>query len=86
MNVDVDPDWGGPPAAGGSSASDQGAGALGFAGTARRDTAAAAAGLTMLTGDEFGGGPTTPMMPGTWAPDGRHAENQAPPENDGGHH
>ena len=47
-------------------ASDQGAGTLGFAGTARKDTAVRAAGLTMLAGDEFGGGPTMPMVPGTW--------------------
>lgn len=64
MNVDVDPDWDA------SLASDHGAGTLGFAGTARRDAVAAAAGLTTLTGDEFGGGPTLPMMPGTWGPDG----------------
>lgn len=60
MNVDVDPHWDT------ALASDQGAGALGFAGTARRDVAAVAAGLTTLGGDEFGGGPTLPMMPGTW--------------------
>ncbi|HEX5253311.1 MAG TPA: PPE domain-containing protein [Mycobacterium sp.] len=64
MNVDVDPDWDA------SLASDRGAGTLGFAGTARRDAAAAAAGLTTLAGNEFGGGPTLPMMPGTWSPDG----------------
>jgi PPE-repeat protein len=64
MNVDVDPDWGG------SMASGRGAGTLGFAGTARRDIAAAAAGLTTLAGDEFGGGPTLPMMPGTWSTEG----------------
>ncbi|OBG77334.1 MULTISPECIES: PPE family protein [unclassified Mycobacterium] len=68
MNVDVNPDWGGPgdePAA----ASDRGAGTLGFAGTARKAAAGAAAGLTTLAGDEFGGGPTMPMMPGTWQDD-----------------
>ncbi|MDV6980150.1 PPW family C-terminal domain-containing PPE protein, partial [Mycobacterium intracellulare] len=64
MNVDVDPDWGG------SLASQQGAGALGFAGTAEREAVAAAAGLTRLAGDEFNGGPTAPMMPGTWGDDG----------------
>jgi PPE-repeat protein len=63
MNVDVDPQWDA------ALASDQGAGALGFAGTARRDAAAAAAGLTTLAVDEFGGGPTLPMMPGTWNAD-----------------
>ncbi|CDO86573.1 PPE family protein [Mycobacterium triplex] len=64
MNVDVDPDWDGRV----SEASDRGAGSLGFAGTARRE-AAAAAGLTTLAGDEFGGGPRMPMLPGSWAPD-----------------
>ena len=68
MNVEVDPDWG-TPAGGESVASDQGAGNLGFAGTARKETAAPAAGLTTLAGDQFGGGPTMPMMPGTWDPD-----------------
>ena len=62
MNVDVSPDWGGPPADG--AASHRGAGALGFAGTARRE--GAATGLITLEGDEFGGGPATPMMPTTW--------------------
>jgi PPE-repeat protein len=50
-------------------ASDQGAGTLGFAGTARREADIAAAGLTTLAGDEFGGGPSVPMVPGTWEPD-----------------
>jgi PPE-repeat protein len=67
MNVDVDPDWDGPAAV----ASDRGAGNLGFAGTVRQETATAA-GLTTLGGDEFGGGPSVPMIPGTWDPDGGH--------------
>lgn len=54
--------------------SDLGAGALGFAGTARAE-AARAAGLATLAGDQFGGGPTVPMMPQTWAPDGFDNEN-----------
>ncbi len=49
-------------------ASGQGAGPLGFAGTASRD-AADAAGLATLAGDEFGGGPSLPMLPGSWEPD-----------------
>ena len=69
MNVDVDPDWGGPSGAE-TAASDRGAGNLGFAGTVRKETSAAAAGLTTLAGDEFGGGPKTPMVPGTWVSDG----------------
>jgi PPE-repeat protein len=64
MNVDVDPDWGEPGAS--TVASGHGAATLGFAGTARRGTAAGAAGLTTLAGDEFGDGPRMPMMPGTW--------------------
>jgi PPE-repeat protein len=51
-------------------ASEQGAGALGFAGTARKD-AAEAAGLATLAGDEFGGGPSIPMVPRTWEPNQR---------------
>ncbi|OBF54470.1 hypothetical protein A5787_04575 [Mycobacterium sp. 852002-50816_SCH5313054-b] len=47
-------------------ASGNGAGSLGFAGTAHKDTAVGAAGLTKLAGDEFGGGPRMPMVPGTW--------------------
>ncbi|WP_197509038.1 PPE family protein [Mycobacterium sp. E3247] len=58
-DVDVAPDWG-------ATASDQGGAALGFAGTAFRGAAAEAAGLTVLAGDEFGGGPRAPMLPGTW--------------------
>ena len=68
MDVQVEPDWGAPPGAEpvGSSASDQGAGTIGFAGTARRDAAVEAAGLATLAGDGFGGGPSVPMVPGTW--------------------
>jgi PPE-repeat protein len=69
MNVQVDPDWGGPPGeepVASTVASDRGAGNLGFAGTARKETVAEAAGLTTLAGDEFGGGPPVPMVPGTW--------------------
>jgi len=69
MNVEVDPDWGGPPGAE-TAASDRGAGNLGFAGTARKETAATATGLATLAVDEFGGGPTMPMVPGSWDPDG----------------
>ncbi|MDI3313392.1 MAG: PPE family protein [Mycobacterium sp.] len=73
MNVEVDPDWGAPP--GGepvtsSAPSDQGAGPLGsagtMAGTVTNETIRQAAGLMTLAGDEFGGGPATPMVPNTW--------------------
>ncbi|ORB72889.1 PPE domain-containing protein [Mycobacterium scrofulaceum] len=70
--VDLEPDAGsgvdplGDPAP--SIASDRAAGPLGFAGTAGKG-AADAAGLATLAGDEFGGGPTLPMLPGSWEPD-----------------
>jgi PPE-repeat protein len=48
--------------------SEQGAGPLGFAGTVRKE-AVAAAGLATQDGDEFGSGPSEPMVPGTWQPD-----------------
>ena len=83
MNVEVDPDWGAPPGeepVASTVASDQGAGSLGFAGTVRTETVASAAGLTTLAGDRFGGGPTVPMVPGTWHPD------QAGEAGDGGEH
>jgi PPE-repeat protein len=67
MNIDIDPDWGEPPS---TLASDRGAGNLGFAGRAHKAAAAEAAGLTMLAGDELGGGPRMPMLPHTWDPDG----------------
>ncbi len=63
MNVDVDPEWTAPsgPQA---TASERGAGAIGFAG-ARPKESVAVAGLTTLS-DEFDGGPQMPMMPSTW--------------------
>jgi PPE-repeat protein len=70
MNIDVDPDWG-ESADNQPLASDSGAGPLGFAGTVRKDAVEQAVGLTTLAGDEFGGGPTVPMMPASWEPDGR---------------
>jgi PPE-repeat protein len=70
MNVDVDPDWGGPAdeeaLLAAATASGSGAGRLGFAGTAHKDADLQAAGLTKLAGDEFGSGPRMPMVPGTW--------------------
>jgi PPE-repeat protein len=50
------------------TASTKGAGPMGFSGTAAKGTAEAT-GLTTLPGDSFGGGPTSPMLPGTWDPD-----------------
>ena len=62
MNVDVDPDWGAP------TASDRGAGPLGFSGTAAKSSAQAA-GLATLTDDDFGDGSRIPMLPNTWSPE-----------------
>ncbi|KWX21550.1 hypothetical protein AFM11_25450 [Mycolicibacterium wolinskyi] len=52
----------------GVRASERGAGAMGFSGTAARSDAAAA-GLTTLSGDSFDDRPVSPMLPGTWNPD-----------------
>ncbi|MGH3559993.1 MAG: hypothetical protein ACRDTK_21250, partial [Mycobacterium sp.] len=68
MDVDVDPDWGVPDD--GPLASDSGAGPVGFAGTVRNEAVEQAAGLTRLAGDDFGSGPTMPMVPGSWDAEG----------------
>jgi PPE-repeat protein len=71
MYVNVAPDWGAPPDEDpvmSTVASDRGAGNLGFAGTVSKTKGAEAAGLTTLAGDEYGGGPAMPMLPGTWNP------------------
>jgi len=39
-----------------------------------------AAGLTKLAGDEFGGGPRMPMVPGTWD---RDTEGSGEPDESG---
>jgi PPE-repeat protein len=78
MDVEVDPDWGAPPAeepVASTVASDHGAGTLGFAGTVSKDSARAA-GLTTLSGDEFGGGPRMPMLPNTWDPEAPEGERE----------
>jgi PPE-repeat protein len=49
-----------------AAASNHGAGRLGLPGTVREDTATEATGFTNLPSDQFGGGPTMPMVPGTW--------------------
>ncbi|MGH3968821.1 MAG: hypothetical protein ACRDTV_12060, partial [Mycobacterium sp.] len=72
MDVEVDPDWGAPPASepvASTVASDRAAGPLGCAGTVGEDALGQAVGLTTLPGDEFGGGPTVPMVPSSWEPD-----------------
>ncbi|OBA76416.1 hypothetical protein A5641_22060 [Mycobacterium sp. 1554424.7] len=66
--LDMDSDIGVPPEyeLASAVASGSGAGRLGLAGTAHKDAAVGVAGLTKLAGDEFGGGPRVPMVPGTW--------------------
>jgi PPE-repeat protein len=64
MNINVDPDWGGPHI-GSTATSDHGAGPLGFTGTVHK-RALAATGLATLSDDAFGGGPVMPMVPATW--------------------
>ena len=46
--------------------STQGAGPLGFSGTATKVSAGAATGLATLAEDDFGSAPRMPMMPSTW--------------------
>ncbi len=67
--IGIPPDHGEEERLASTVASGTGAGPLGFAGTAQKETAFHAAGLTKLAGDEFGGGPRTPMVPGTWDED-----------------
>jgi PPE-repeat protein len=65
MNINVDPDWGGPES-GSTATSDRGAGPLGFTGTVHK-RALAATGLATVADDDFGGGPVMPMVPATWS-------------------
>jgi PPE-repeat protein len=83
--MDMDSDIGVVPDYG-TQASNHGAGTLGFAGTALKEAVAQAAGLTMLAGDEFGGGPRMPMVPRTWesGSDGPHHPSKS--GSDGPHH
>ena len=69
MNVDVNPDW-----SAAKEASDRGAGPLGFAGTVPKGNDQAI-GLATLTDNGFGSGPSMPMLPNTWTPEGeRYAD------------
>lgn len=63
MNIDVDPEWGAP------TASDRGAGPLGFAGTVAKGNGQAT-GLATLASDGLERGPSVPMLPTTWTPEG----------------
>jgi hypothetical protein len=64
MNIGVDPNW-----TASTEASEHGAGPLGFSGTVSKN-GERATGLATLTDDGFGSGPTMPMLPGTWSPEG----------------
>jgi PPE-repeat protein len=59
------------------TASESGAGAVGFTGVATKSDTEEAAGLTELAGDSFGGGPTDPLLPGDWhrSPTNERKEN-----------
>lgn len=64
MDYEVDPDWA-DPSQPGPVASDSGGGSLGFAGTVQKSSDHAT-GLATLESDDFGGGPSVPMLPHTW--------------------
>ncbi len=51
------------------TASEKSAGPIGFTGTLTEHGTDDAAGMTELTGDSFGNGPTNPMLPASWSPD-----------------
>ncbi|WP_456341096.1 PPE domain-containing protein [[Mycobacterium] crassicus] len=70
MDLDAGPGAGPgeePSAVSATTGSDRGAGALGFTGTVGKRSTGTATGLTTLTGDGFGGGPSVPMLPDTWS-------------------
>jgi len=74
-DFDVTPEYDEEPLV---TASAGGAGPMGFNGAAAKGNAEAT-GLSTLTGDAFGGGPRSPMLPGTWDPQREHSEQ--PPDN-----
>ena len=65
-DIGVTPDYGEQEHLASVLASGSGAGTLGFAGTAYKDTALRAAGLTKMAVGELSGGPRVPLVPGTW--------------------
>ncbi|TAM64198.1 MAG: PPE family protein [Mycobacterium sp.] len=79
----VSPDYGDEEELAAAVASAQGAGPLGFAGTKQRQKAFQAAGLTKLADDDFGGGPRTPMVPGTWEQDAANGTGPTDPGKGG---
>ncbi len=58
-------------------ASERGAGALGFTGTAVKDRVTDAAGLATLSAGVFGDGPTEPMLPRTWGEEVEHEDRES---------
>lgn len=78
LDYEDEPDRDAPPAAEPRvAASARGAGPMGFTGTVSTGTTEAS-GLTTLAGDSFGGGPKSPMLPGTWDP---RSEDDTDPED-----
>ena len=71
MYIGVDPNWGAS-----TEASERGAAPLGFSGTVAK-SGEQATGLATLTDDGFGSGPTMPLLPNSWSPEGS--------AEDGGH-
>jgi PPE-repeat protein len=82
MDMDDVIDTGPPPAEEPRvTASTKGAGRMGFSGTTTKGTTEAA-GLTTLAGDSFGGGPKSPMLPGTWDSDDKDSHNRDSPNRE----
>ncbi|AFC54834.1 MULTISPECIES: PPE family protein [Mycobacterium] len=70
LDADPEPDAAGKTTA---TASDRGAGPLGFAGTARGPDAAPV-GLTTIGADSLDDGPRMPLLPSSWGPESEGAE------------
>jgi PPE-repeat protein len=73
LDYEVNPEWASPPdddPVAAAVASDSGAGSLGFAGTVSKGSKQAT-GLATLANDDFGAGPSIPMLPHTWTPESR---------------
>ncbi|MBZ4561519.1 PPE family protein, partial [Mycobacterium avium subsp. hominissuis] len=68
----LDTDPGGGPAS--VTASDRGAGPIGFAGTTGA-TGSAPVGLTTVAGDALDDGPRMPLLPGSWSAETEDPEN-----------
>jgi PPE-repeat protein len=75
MDVEVYPSWVEEVLAS-TVASDRVVGLQGLAGTTSKDSRVQSAGLTTLSGDKLGGGPSAPMLPNTWDPRAPEAERE----------